>query len=68
MNELYNIGSTFVSSTLLLALGLMLICLSSADSPLLGNYRRARYALGSAYLFFAPLNVVEYLFTGPTPD
>jgi AraC-like DNA-binding protein len=34
--------------------------------PLLSNYRKGRYALAVAYLFFFALNVVEYLFSDQT--
>jgi AraC-like DNA-binding protein len=68
MNELYNILSIFVSSGLLLALGVILLSTATVGSPLLGNYRRARRALAGAYLFFAAVNAVEYLFGGPASD
>lgn len=65
MSEYYNVISIFVSSGLLLLLGSMLLFGPTAKRPLLGNYRRARYALAAAYLFFAAVNVAEYLFSGP---
>lgn len=61
MNDLYNNLSIFVSSGLLLALGVMLLFSASDENPLLGNYRRARRAIAVAYLFFAVVNAVEYL-------
>ncbi len=42
MNELYNTLSIFLSSDWLLAFGIMLLPAAAADSPLLGNYRKAR--------------------------
>lgn len=68
MNELYNILSIFVSSGLLLALGVIMLSTAMVESPLLGNYRRARKALAVAYLFFAAVNAAEYLFSGSTSD
>ncbi len=68
MNELYNILSIFVSSGLLLALGVTLMSTATVESPLLGNYRRARRALAVAYLFFAAVNAAEYLLSGSTSD
>jgi hypothetical protein len=45
MSELYVILSIFVTGSLLLLAGLMFLFLVVPDSPQLGNYRRARYAL-----------------------
>ena len=67
MNDLYNI-SIFVSSGLLLALGAMLLFTATDESPLLGNYRRARRAMAGAYLFFAAVNAAEYMLGGPGSD
>ncbi|MDR2936251.1 MAG: helix-turn-helix domain-containing protein [Rikenellaceae bacterium] len=53
---------------MLLVLGVNLLFPSTAKSPLLGNYRRARYALAAAYLFFAAVNAAEYLFSGSVSD
>jgi AraC-like DNA-binding protein len=36
--------------------------------PLLGNYRRARYMMAGAYLFFVVAGIVEYLFDTSSPD
>ncbi len=68
MNDLYNILSLFLSSGLLLAFGLMLLFVATGDSPLLGNYRKARLMLAVAYLFFACVNVSEYFFGGSVSD
>ncbi|MDR1129812.1 MAG: hypothetical protein LBK96_02400, partial [Prevotellaceae bacterium] len=65
MNELYNILSIFVTSGLLLACGLILLFMNTPDSPLLGNYRKARYTLACAYLFFVVFEIVEYLLQTP---
>ncbi len=68
MNELYNSISIFVSSGLLLALGVMLLFTATDESALLGNYRRARRAMACAYLFFAAVNAAEYLLGGSASD
>jgi AraC-like DNA-binding protein len=62
MNELYNILSIYATSGLFLGCGLMFLFMVISDSPLLGNYRKARYAMACAYLFFVVINIVEYLF------
>jgi AraC-like DNA-binding protein/type IV secretory pathway TrbD component len=64
MNELYNILSIFLSSGWLLAFGLVLLFVARADSPMLGNYRKARNMMAAAYIFFACLNLSEYVFSG----
>jgi AraC-like DNA-binding protein len=66
MNDLYNIFSIFVTSGLLLACGLMFLFMSIPRSPLLGNYRRARYTMAGAYLFFIAVAVMEYLSGAPS--
>ncbi|MDR0749975.1 MAG: helix-turn-helix domain-containing protein [Tannerellaceae bacterium] len=66
MNELYNILSIFVTSGLLLACGLMFLFAFIPGSPLLGNYRKARYTMAGAYLFFIAVAVVEYLSGDPS--
>jgi AraC-like DNA-binding protein len=68
MSELYNILSIFVTSGLFLALGLVLLFADLPGSPLLGNYRVARYMMAAAYLFFACVNLSEYLFSGAASD
>jgi AraC-like DNA-binding protein len=68
MNELYNVISIFVTGGLLFALGLMLLVTVVPDSPLLGNYRKARYMMACAYLFFVAAGIVEYLFQASPPD
>ncbi len=64
MNELYNILSIFLSSGLLAAFGLMLLFTAVGDSPLLANYRKARWMMAAAYLFFACVNLAEYFMGG----
>jgi AraC-like DNA-binding protein len=66
MNELYNIFTIFVTSGLLLACGLMFLFAFIPDSPLLGNYRKARYTMAGAYLFFIVVAVAEYLSGDPS--
>jgi AraC-like DNA-binding protein len=66
MNDLYNILSIFVTGGLLLACGLMFLFAFIPDSPLLGNYRKARYTMAGAYLFFIVVAMVEYLSGDPS--
>ncbi|MDR1202673.1 MAG: AraC family transcriptional regulator [Tannerellaceae bacterium] len=66
MNELYNILSIFVTSGLLLACGLMFLFAFIPGNPLLGNYRKARYTMAGAYLFFIAVAGVEYLSGDPS--
>ncbi|MDR1624107.1 MAG: helix-turn-helix domain-containing protein [Tannerellaceae bacterium] len=66
MNELYNILSIFITSGLLLACGLMFLFTFIPDNPLLGNYRKARYVMIGAYLFFIAIAVAEYLSGDPS--
>ena len=61
MNELYNIISIFVTSGLLLACGVMLLFAFIPANALLGNYRKARYTMAAAYLFFVAVSIAEYL-------
>ena len=68
MLELYYILSVWVASGLLLAFGLMFLFMVVPDSPLLGNYRKARYTMAYAYLFFAVVGVAEYVFCDITDD
>jgi AraC-like DNA-binding protein len=62
MNELYNTLSIFVTGGLFLAYGLMFLFASISDNPLLGNYRKARYMMAGAYLFFVSVEIMKYLF------
>jgi AraC-like DNA-binding protein len=66
MNDLYNILSIFVTGGLLLACGLMFLFAFIPGSPLLGNYRKARYTMAGAYLFFIVVAVAEYLSGDPS--
>jgi AraC-like DNA-binding protein len=50
------------------ACGLMLLFTNIPGSPLLGNYRRARYMLACAYLFFVVFEIVEYLLQVAEPS
>jgi AraC-like DNA-binding protein len=68
MNELYNILSIFVTGGLLFALGLMLLFTVIPARPLLGNYRKARYMMAGAYLFFVAVAIGEYLSQTSPPD
>jgi AraC-like DNA-binding protein len=62
MGDLYTIISTFVTGGLLLSCGLIFIFAVVPDNPLLGNYRKARYTMAFAYLFFILIEIVKYLF------
>ena len=42
--------------------GLMFLFVDVPDTPLLGNYRKARYMMAAAYLFFAGMSIAEFLF------
>ena len=66
MVEYYNIISIFVTGGLLLGLGLILLFLGVPDNPGLENYRKARYPMACAYLFFAAIGIVEYLCCNPS--
>jgi AraC-like DNA-binding protein len=68
VNELYTILSIFVTSGLLLAGGLMFLFTVIPGSSLLGNYRKARYMMACAYLFFVVIGIVEYLLRTPLPN
>jgi AraC-like DNA-binding protein len=45
--------------------GLLFLFAAIPTSPLLGNYRKARYMIAGAYLFFVAVEVVKYLFHDP---
>lgn len=60
MTELYNTLSIFLTGGLFLAFGLMFLFMHVPDSPLLGNYRRARHAMAGAYLFFVVAEIAKY--------
>ncbi|MDR1335336.1 MAG: hypothetical protein LBK22_00725 [Tannerella sp.] len=59
MNELYTDISIFAISGLLLACGMMLLFVFIPANALLDNYRKARYTMAGAYLFFVAVNVME---------
>lgn len=62
MSQHFNVIVIFVTSGLFLACGLMFLCLLTSDSPLLGNYRKARHMMAIAYFVFVLGLVMEYLF------
>jgi len=64
MNELYDIIAIFVTGGLFLACGLILLFISVPAKPLLNNYRKARYMMAVAYLFFVPCLAAEYFSNG----
>jgi AraC-like DNA-binding protein len=68
IHELYDIISIYVTAGLLLSGGLSFLFVTIPDSPLLQSYRKARRAMAYAYLFFAAVNVVEYLFRNSEND
>jgi AraC-like DNA-binding protein len=59
--EFYHIQCLLVAFSFLVC-GLMFIFIDIPDNPLLGNYRRARYMMAAACLFFAGVSMTEYLF------
>ena len=63
MIDPYTIINILTTSVLFLCLGLLLLFLDIPDSPLLGNYRRARKMMAGAYLFFAGVSIAEFLFS-----
>jgi AraC-like DNA-binding protein len=65
MNEVYDLLSIFVTGGLFLACGLMFLFTAVSRHPLLGNYRKARYAMAGAYLFFVFVEIIKYLFRDP---
>jgi AraC-like DNA-binding protein len=66
MSELYTYISIFVTGGLLLACSIMLLFAFIPAGAMLGNYRKARYTMAGAYLFFVAVNVVEYLSGDPS--
>lgn len=61
MNELYDIIAIFVTGGIFLVCGLMFFFIAVPGSPLLHYYRKARYMMGVACLFFIPCLIAEYL-------
>jgi AraC-like DNA-binding protein len=61
MTELYSIISFFIAGGLFLTCGLLFILMRVPDTTSLANYRKARYMMSAAYLFFIPCIVLEYL-------
>ncbi|MDR1224885.1 MAG: helix-turn-helix domain-containing protein [Tannerella sp.] len=61
MNELYSTLSIFVTGGLFLACGLIFLFMAIPGNPLLDNYRKARYAMAFAYLFFFAVEIAKYL-------
>ncbi|MDR0603195.1 MAG: helix-turn-helix domain-containing protein [Bacteroidales bacterium] len=68
MHELYDIISIFMTGALVLTCGLILLFTVKPEIPLLSNYRKARYALACAYLFFFLVNVIEYMFSNKSEE
>jgi hypothetical protein len=60
--------SIYLTGGLLLAFGLCFLSLPVTGNPLLHSYRKARRMMGCAYLFFAAINVVEYVFRDDAGD
>jgi AraC-like DNA-binding protein len=61
VHELYEILSIFVTSGLFLAYGLVFLFTVIPGGPLMGNYRKARYAMAGAYLFFVAVEIAKLL-------
>jgi AraC-like DNA-binding protein len=64
IQELYNILSIFATSGLFLAFGLVFLFTAIPGSPLMGNYRKARYAIAGAYLFFVAVEIAKFMLGG----
>jgi AraC-like DNA-binding protein len=62
IHELYNTFSIIVTASLLVIFGLLFLFVVIPAHPLLRNYRKARWMMACAYLFFALINGVEYAF------
>ncbi|MDR2805539.1 MAG: hypothetical protein LBB85_07870, partial [Dysgonamonadaceae bacterium] len=58
---LYDIISIYVTGSLLLIGGVCFLFISVPGKPLLESYRKTRIMMACAYLFFASVNVVEYV-------
>jgi AraC-like DNA-binding protein len=61
IHQLYDIISIYVTGSLLLTGGGCFLFISVPGSPLLESYRKARVMMACAYLFFAAVNVLEYV-------
>lgn len=62
MNELYNILSVFVTSSLFLICALMFLFMRIPDTPRLASYRKARWMMCGAYIFFVIVEIAKFLF------
>jgi AraC-like DNA-binding protein len=60
IHELYNTFSIIVTACLLVIFGLLFLFIVIPERPLLRTYRKARWMMTGAYLFFALINGVEY--------
>ena len=63
MIAFYNIISIWIPVGLLLAFGLTFLFTGLPDNRGLSNYRKARYTMACAYLFFAGITITEYFFS-----
>ena len=68
IHELYNTLSIIVTASLLVIFGLLFLFIVIPDRPLLRSYRKARWMMACAYLFFALINGVEYAFRDAAAD
>ncbi|MDR2809328.1 MAG: hypothetical protein LBB84_02060, partial [Tannerellaceae bacterium] len=59
IHELYDTLSIIVTASLLVVFGLLFLFIVIPERPLLRSYRKARWMMACAYLFFALVNGVE---------
>ena len=67
-HQLYIDLSVIATAALLLVCGLMFLLVDIPRSPLLDNYRKARYMMAAAYLFIVGMSMAEYLFSADSSD
>ena len=68
IHELYNTFSIIVTASVLVVFGLLFLFVVIPERPLLRSYRKARWMMTCAYLFFALVNGVEYAFRDAAGD
>lgn len=68
LQQLYNDLSIIATASVLLVCGLMFLFIDVPRSPLLSNYRKARFVMAVAYLFIVIAAVSEYLFTADSSE
>ncbi|MDR1602770.1 MAG: helix-turn-helix domain-containing protein [Tannerella sp.] len=68
IHELYDTLSIVATASLLVIFGLLFLFIAIPERPLLRNYRKARKMMACAYLFFALVNGMEYVFRDADGD